>query len=121
MTRQLLQEEWNVIRAVAEKLPIDRKNRLLADLELATAYSFLPDNSIIKFNIAGYNRPPRGGQDSFGVEGELLDRDGTRVGLILFADKNDRLLELELIRWGDGDLIGPKWETLKLYHCGHIE
>lgn len=37
------------------------------------------------------------------------------MGLLLFADQNGRLLELELIRWGDGDLIDPDWKTLKLY------
>jgi hypothetical protein len=115
MTRSLTQAERNVIRAIAEKLLPDRKHQLLADLELATAHQVLPDNAIIKFSIAGYDRPPYDGQHSFGVEGELLDRDGASVWLILFADRNDRLLELELIRWGDGDLIDPNWETLKLY------
>lgn len=113
--RALTQEEQNVIRAIAEKLSPDNQRQLLADLELATAYPALPDNSIIKFSIAGYDRPSYDGQHSFGVEGELLDRDGTRVGVILFVDQNDRLLELELIRWGDGDLINPNWETFKLY------
>lgn len=113
--RLLTQTERNVIRAIAEKLSPDSQRQLLADLELASAYSALPDDSLIKFNINGYDRPLYDGQHSFGVEGELLDRDGTRVGLILFADQNDRLLELELIRWGNGDLIDPDWETLKLY------
>jgi len=115
MMRSLTECERNVIRAIADFLPLENQRRLLVDLELATAHSVLPDNSVIKFSIAGYDRPPYAGQHSFGVEGELLDRDGTRVGLLLFADQNGRLLELELIRWGDGDLIDPDWKTLKLY------
>jgi len=33
----------------------------------------------------------------------------------LFADENDRLLELELLRWDGGDVIDPDWTTLRLY------
>jgi len=32
----------------------------------------------------------------------------------LHQDENDRLYELELVRYDDGDLMGPQWETLKL-------
>jgi hypothetical protein len=114
--RPLTQIERSVIRAIAEKLPPDRQRQLLADLDLATAHPALPDGSIVTFSIAGYDRSPYCGQHSFGVEGELVDKDGTKVGLILFADPNDRLLELELIRWGDGDLIDPDWSTFKLLY-----
>ena len=115
MMRPLTKSEWNMIYAIASMLPLKNQQQLLFDLEFATAHSVLPDNSLLKFSIAGYKRPPYVGQHSFGVEGELLDRDGTRVSLILFADQNDRLSELELIRWGEGDLIEPDWGTLKLY------
>lgn len=115
MMRSLTKSEEGVIRAIASLLPLESQRQLLCDLEFATAYSVLPDNSLVKFCIAGYKRPPYVGQHSFGVEGELLDRDGSKISLLLFADQNGRLLELEFIRWGDGGLIDPDWATLNLY------
>jgi hypothetical protein len=40
--------------------------------------------------------------------------DGTSVSVDLFADENNRLLEMELIRWGNGNLQKPDWATLSL-------
>jgi hypothetical protein len=45
----------------------------------------------------------------------MFDKDGADLTVLLHADKNGRLLELEFIRWGEGDLLGQKWETLTLY------
>ncbi|WP_162579839.1 DUF6984 family protein [Variovorax sp. PBS-H4] len=59
-------------------------------------------------------RPPHRGQHPFGVEGRMLDSDGTKLSVLLHADENGRLLELEFIRWDSGDLLGPRWETLSL-------
>jgi len=115
MKRQLTNAELDVIRLMAEKLRPDRQRRLLADLGLATAEAATQDGSRIIFDISGYQRPPYRGQHSFGVEGELLDKDGAKLSLDLYADENDRLLELEIIRWGEGNLIDPDWETLILY------
>jgi hypothetical protein len=30
---------------------------------------------------------------------------------VLHVDPNGRLYELELLRWADGDVIGPDWRT----------
>ncbi|PKM14197.1 MAG: hypothetical protein CVV12_15255 [Gammaproteobacteria bacterium HGW-Gammaproteobacteria-2] len=115
MSRPLTEAEKGVIRAVAERLPPDRQRQLLVDLERAAARPATSDSARVCFEIAGYERPPYRGQHSFGVEGELLDKDGAKLAFDLFADENDRLLELELIRWGVGDLIDPDWTSLKLY------
>jgi len=49
------------------------------------------------------------------VQGELRDKDGARLSFDLFADENGHLLELELVRWGEGDLIEPDWSALAFY------
>ncbi len=115
MTRALTDAESNAIRIVAERLAPDAGRQLLADLHLATAESVTPDGSRIAFSISGYQRPPYRGQRSFGVQGDLLDKDGVKLTFDLFADENGRLLEMELIRWAEGSLVGPDWTTLKLY------
>lgn len=115
MKRSLTDAEELVIRRVAEKLSEERQLRLLDDLAHATAEPATPDGARVVFDISGYQRPPYRGQHSLGVEGELLDKDGAKLSFDLFADENDRLLEMELIRWGEGNLIDPDWSTLKLY------
>lgn len=115
MKRALTDVETMVIRRVAERLPHGKRFQLLDDLARARAEPATPDGTRVVFDISGYERPPYRGQHSFGVEGELLDKDGARLSVDLFADENGRLLELEVIRWGGGNLIDPDWSTLKLY------
>jgi hypothetical protein len=114
MRRPLSREERNLIARVAEKLGGKDGKQLVADLEDASAESETPDGSRILFEISGYARPPYRGQHPYGVEGKMLDRDGTELSVLLHADENGRLLELEFVRWDAGDLVGPDWETLKL-------
>ena len=117
VTRSLANADVDVIRLVAGKLPADAGRQLLLDLDSATAESVIPDGSRVQFTLADYQRPPYQGQRSFGVSGRLLDSDGTSLSFDLFADEKGRLFELELIRWGDGELISPDWSTLELYGC----
>ena len=107
--------EIAAIRRIALRLSPEQGQQLLEDLARSRAETVSPDGSRVTFEIAGYERPPYRGQRSFGVEGELVDRDGTPLSLDLFGDENGRLLELELVRWGEGDLLGPEWTTLKLF------
>ena len=115
MKRPLTDVEKKVIRQVAEKLPKDKRPQLLEDMAHALAETAADDGSRIVFDIPGYERPIYRGQHSFGVEGELLDRDGTKLSFDLYADEKGRLLELEVVRWGEGNLIDPDWNTLKLH------
>lgn len=115
MKRSLTSSEVMVIQQVAERLSPDQRKQLLKDLSLARAERATPDGARIIFEIRGYQRPPYRGQRSFGVEGELRDKDGTKLSFDLFADENGRLLELELIRWGEGNVIEPDWSTLTFY------
>ncbi|WGS87484.1 hypothetical protein [Methylomonas sp. UP202] len=114
MKRLLNACEKTMIKKVAERLSERDGAQLLEDLARAFVAAETSDRSRVTFGIYGYVRPPYRGQRSFGVEGMLKDNDGTDVSVDLFADDNGRLLELELIRWGHGDLIKPDWHTLKL-------
>ena len=98
----------------ASKLAKDQRAQLLKDLEDASAELGTADGSRVLFDIAGYERPPYRGQHPFSVEGRMLDSDGNELSVLLYADENDRLLELEFIRWDSCDLLGPRWDTLKL-------
>ena len=115
MTRPLTLEETSLITKIAERLGDVEGRKLTADMQNARAQALADDGSRIVFEIAGYERPPYRGQHPFGVEGKMLDDDGTELSVLLHADENGRLLELEFIRWGPGPLISPNWPTLKLH------
>lgn len=112
--RPLTHEERTLIVNFASKLDEAERTQLLEDLENSSATPGTPDGSRVLFDIAGYERPPYRGQHLFRVEGRMLDSDGTELSVLLHADENGRLLELELIRWDSNDLLGPRWETLRL-------
>lgn len=112
--RPLTDEEKSLIANFANRLGEEERRQLLEDMEKATAKLGTPDGSRVMFDIAGYERPPYRGQHSFGVEGRKSDSDGIELSVLLHADENGRLLELELIRWDSDDLLGPRWETLRL-------
>lgn len=115
MTRRPPTEiEKDVIRQVAERLALEVRRQLLDDLGRSEVEEETPDGSRRIFHIAGYSRPS-GGQHSFGVEGQLVDKDGTQLTFDLYADPNGRLSEFELVRWGEGYLVDPDWSMLKLY------
>lgn len=111
----LSKNEDLLIRCLAEKLDADKRDKVLADLACTTVLSRAEDYSRIIFQIANYNRPEYKGQHLFNVEGAILDKDGYELSVLLHADENDRLLELEFIRWDSDDVISPQWDTLKVF------
>ncbi|WP_420992506.1 DUF6984 family protein [Cupriavidus sp. 30B13] len=113
--RQLTHEEQMLIMEFARKLEEGARQRLLEDLRSAATTSVAPDGSRVVFEISGYERPPYRGQHPIGVEGRMLDGDGVDLSVLLYADENDHLLELEFIRWDASDLVGPRWDTLTLW------
>ncbi len=113
--RDLTSAEKHVIREIALRLPGDERDRLLADMEQATAETLSSDGSRVAFGIAGYHRPAYRGQHPFPVEGKVLDRDGSELSVLLHADENGRLLELEIVRFDEGEVIQPDWSTLRLW------
>ena len=113
--RPLTHEERMLVAKFASKLGESERVQILEDLEVTLATRCTPDGSRIGFEIIGYERPLYQGQHPFGVEGRMLDADGAELSVLLHADKNGRLLELEFIRWDSRDIIGPCWETLNIY------
>jgi len=87
---------------------------LLDDVANAKIESITPDNSRFIFHIAGYQRPVYEGQRLYGAEGTMLDGDSAHIDVLLFADNNGRLLELEFVRYESGDLVEPQWSTLEV-------
>ena len=112
--RDLTSQEKRVIEAFARRLPEGQRKDLLADLSVASVLHVLDDGSRVVFSIAGYKRPPVRGQHAFPVEGRARDLDGAKLSVVLYADENHRLLELELIRFDPGSVRGPDWTTLEV-------
>lgn len=113
MTRPLNSTERRLIQAFAERVDPPASEQLLRDLELASAEAVLPDGSIVRFHLDGYVRPPYRGQHTIGVEATLEDKDGATVTVLLHQDEQNRLFELELVRFAEGDLIEPRWDTVR--------
>ncbi len=98
----------------AEKLPDRQRAQIIADLAHATAEPLNDDSSIVRFEIAGYQRAPSIGRH-VSVDGVAKDGDGAHLNVILFTDQNDRLYELEIVRFENGKIVGPDWTTLEFY------
>lgn len=108
-------EERNLILNMADRVSGSDAEQLRADLKNAFVKFRTADNSRVEFEIADYTRPSYKGQHPYGVEGKMTDGDGAELSVLLHADENGRLLELEIIRWDSGNLIGPDWRSLELY------
>ena len=113
--RALTSNEKQLIREVANRLADNEGDRLLSDMEKATAETVTRDGSRVVFTIEGYERPIFRGQQPFSVEGQVRDRDGKELSVLLHADENGRLLELELVRFDEGEVLEPMWSTLRLW------
>lgn len=113
--RELTLEEKNLIADFANQLNLEMREKLLFDLNRAVVKSETPGGARVVFDIQGYMRPPYHGQHSYGVEGEMLDDDNANLSVLLFADEDGRLLELEFLRWDGEHIRRPRWTTLKLF------
>lgn len=107
--------ERTIIEQIAEKMPEPSRSRLLMDLGAASVIDALADGGKVSFAILNYQRPKYQGQHAYGVEGRVDDADGSEISIILYADEEDHLLELELIRWDEGPIQAPNLATLKVY------
>ncbi|MDG3439367.1 DUF6984 family protein [Nitrospirillum amazonense] len=111
--RALSSKELLIIRKFAERLDPGKRQILIQDMENAVVESTRANGEVIKLRINGYARPSYHGQHSYSPGGVLLDADHTEIEVVLYADENDRLLELEFIRREEGDIIEPQWNTLR--------
>ncbi len=110
--RSLNANEIRVIESFAENVSEEEKRQILFDLARLSVRSVTDDGELLEFDIEGYERPPYSGQDQFAVDARILDSDGADIGIILFLDQHDRLLELEYIRWDLKEIQDPRWATL---------
>lgn len=104
----------DVVRQIVARLEPGERTRLLQDLDIATVERGNPAGSILEFRLPGYRALPRSGQRPLLVEARVRDADGEMLDVVLFVDPNGHLYELELIRWADGDVIGPDWRTFAI-------
>lgn len=114
MKRALSESERQLVSRMAENLAGSERVQILADLAQASAVPMNDDETIIRFEIPGYNHPPKSGGRII-VDGKARDKDGAYLDVILFTDESGRLYELEIVRFGAGELIGPDWTTLTFY------
>ena len=101
------------VLAIANALPDEQGHQMKADLEISQVEEE-SGAARLRFVIPGYARPPYRGQHPFPVEGWMQDADGARLDVIPHADERGRLLELEIIRWSEGEIVGPRWDTFTI-------
>ena len=110
--------EFTIIQRMAKEIvPPSVQAQLLRDLESCMINCVRPDESLIRFDIEGYCRPDYKGQhsftgkDGFPVGGVTTDEDGSKVEVWLYADENNRILEIELNKWDGAPLKRVNWEN----------
>lgn len=88
----------------------------MCDLDTAGVEALNKDRSILRFHLPDYERDE--GQMPLCPEGSVLDADGEPLEVVVYIDRNSRLMEFELIRYAAGDVIGPDWTTLAVQASG---
>ena len=105
--RKLHAHERLLIEAVAKVLPAEPAAQLRADVDAAMAVD--QSRALVGFVVAGHARSEPPGDHPYPVEIEVPDADGEALSIILFADGDGRLLQLEIIRWDDEAVTAPNW------------
>lgn len=112
--RTLTPQEHDVLVQFGARLPEEQRSRFLRDLKSCSVEERGIEGSRLVFELAGYSRPPYRGQHAYQVEGTVLDADGEDVSVYVYADENDRLLELEFVKWGDMPIKALRWESFQI-------
>jgi hypothetical protein len=113
--RPLTNDERGLIEAIVDALPTSLRRLVALDLGSSMIEQVNPGRSRFVFHIDGYERPAYRGQHPVPVEGTMKDQDGAELHVLLHLDENDRLLELEFVRWVGGPVLGPLWPSFELY------
>jgi hypothetical protein len=108
---QLPNELSEAVRQIVAHLEPEERARLSADLDVAEVECGNDVGSIFEFRLPGYRALHRSGQMPLPVEGRVRDADGEMLDVVLYVDPNGHLFELELLRWAEGNVIGPDWRT----------
>jgi len=103
-----------VVFRLAETLPEPQRSQITRDLARATAEPLNEDDSVIRFEIEGYQRSSLIGR-TLSVDATATDSDGAHLNIILFTDGSGHLFELEIVRFENGGVIAPDWKTLRFY------
>ena len=104
-----------MVNVLASRLDEPDRSQVLRDIANATIERASVDGARFVFHLADYTRPPYRGQRAFPVEGVTKDVDGVDVTVTMYCDQNRRLLELEILRWAEDDLMSPDWSALTVY------
>lgn len=112
--RKLTDAEHAALLLMIQRLPQEQRQQVMSDLEVCSVEEVTPDGSRLQIYIPGYDRPPYRGQHAYQVGGHLRDGDGEKVEVTLYADENDRPLEVELLKWGEEPLRKPDWATFSV-------
>lgn len=112
--RALTSQEREVLHRLGDHMPEEQRHRFLSDLKDCRVEARGADASRLMFELAGYSRPPYHGQHAYPVEGTVFDQDGAEVSVYVYADENNRLLELEFVKWADDPVKALQWDSFKL-------
>ncbi len=112
--RTLTETERSILLRFADHLEGEAKARLVEDIGLATVSKTNDHETIVQFDLQGYERPPYKGQSDYGFSALVVDIDMAEILIDLFRDQNGRLLELEFFR-GDGTpIVSPRWGEMRV-------
>lgn len=114
MTRNLTQPERNALLQFSSGIHESQREQFICDLENCKVEEHGVNGSRLIFELAGYSRPPYRGQHSYLVEGKILDQDGVDVSVWIYADENERLFELEFVKWSDVPIKGLNWNSFHI-------
>lgn len=119
--RVLTDYEREVVLQLAARIASDaERNQLIADLDHCTVEATVPDGSILRVAIEHYQRPSGHGRglyrakDDSEVTGVVKDADGAEMEVLLLADANHRLWDIEIVRYHPGSLLKPDWSTFRI-------
>lgn len=112
--RNLSADERVLILKIANRLDPVARDLLCNDLSVARVDEEKSDQAHLIFELRGYVRPPYRGQHPYGVEASLKDADNGDVSAVLYADENNRLYELEFIKWDGTQVRRLRWESAQL-------
>jgi hypothetical protein len=116
MMRPLTPQERDALIKLSERMPNDQRHAFLHDLENCLVESKVADASRLIFELPGYQRPPYHGQHAYPIEGLIFDEDGVDISVCVYADENDRLLELEFVKWGDAPVKSLNWDSFQILY-----
>jgi hypothetical protein len=109
--RPFTEPERDFLQKVAQKLPNDARERLLADLSMAKV---VEHGDFLEVELRGYERSDYKGHVNLPFEGALKDVRGEPVTILVNIDQNERLLAVETIWWSSVSGTMLDWSTLEI-------